>query len=100
MRPSTEVKVMSTATHLLCLLVGLAFAGVCCFLLYRDTAEPGPLHTTHIALFLGGAIFGILLALPRQVFPVVQRIVVIVTPFIPVIGGRRQGDPPASGGAP
>lgn len=101
MRASTEVKVISTATLVLCLVVGLAFATFCCYLLFLDVREPGELHTTHIALCLGGAVFGILFALPKQSVPLVQKIFVIFGPYIPVIGGRRAGDPPAppSGGA-
>lgn len=94
--PSVEDRALSAVTVVLCLLVGLVFAGACGYFLYLDMKEPGPPHSLHIALFLSGMLVGILIALPKQVFPIIQKIVVIVTPFVPVIGGRRIGDPPSS----
>lgn len=99
--PSVEDRALSALTVILCLIVGLVFSAACGFFLFLEMKEPGPPHTIHIALFLGGMLIGVLIALPKQVFPIIQKIIVIVSPYVPVIGGRRAGDPPCDpkGGA-
>ncbi len=56
--------------------------------------EHPPLVKPALYAFLGLGVLGALL-LPA-IFPLVQQIVVFVVPYIPFIGGRRAGDPPAS----
>lgn len=94
--PSVEDRALSAVTVILCLVVGLIFASACGYFLFLEMKEPGPPHTTHIVLFLGGMLIGVLIALPKQVFPIIQKIIVIVAPYVPVIGGRRAGDPSAT----
>lgn len=42
---------------------------------------------------VGVAILGALI-LP-SIFPTVQKIIVFIVPYLPLIGGKRAGDPPA-----
>ncbi len=32
------------------------------------------------------------------IFPIVKQTVILVVPYLPMVGGKRAGDPPASGG--
>lgn len=103
LRPSTEIKIERAGAVVVRLVVGLvmfAFGGVFDYLEYK---EPAPIHTTHLAIFTGIALLGILVAAGRFVFPVIQQVVVIAGQTnLPFIGGKRAGDPPAPppGGAP
>lgn len=94
-RASVELRALTTAEHLLCVLVGLAIAASGGYFELIEVKSP-PSHTVHIAIFAAWTIVGVLIALPKQVFPIVQQIFVIVGPYIP--GGRRATDPPK--GAP
>src|ERR1043165_6147548 len=61
--------------------------------LYYEMRSP-PTHTTHIAIFAGGVLLGLLVAFGRWfLFPVLVQTVYIIGPLIP--GGRRKYDPPA-----
>lgn len=60
--------------------------------------EHPPVVKPALYAFLGLGVLGALL-LP-SIFPIVQQIVVFVVPYIPLIGGRRQGDPPSPPAAP
>jgi hypothetical protein len=98
LRPSTEVKIERAGAVLARLIVGvlmIVFGGFFDFLEYK---EPPPTHTTHLAIFTGIALLGVLVAAGRFVFPVIQQVVVIAgqtnLPFIG--GGRRKDDPPPS----
>jgi len=55
-----------------------------------------PTHTTHIGIFSGGILLGLLVAFGRWfLFPVLTQTFVIIGPYLPKVGGRRAGDPPA-----
>lgn len=102
LRPSTELKIERAGLSLARFVTGLvliAFGGAFDWLEYK---EPPPVHTTHLAIFTGIALLGVLVAAGRFVFPVLQQVIVIAGPYIPRIGGNRAGDPPAppAGGAP
>ncbi len=78
-------------------LIGLAlFAGGGWFL-FLEMKSP-PTHTTHIVLFSSIAFIGALSIRPDPILMVIKQLVVIAGPYIPVIGGRRSGDPPAPKG--
>jgi uncharacterized membrane protein YjjB (DUF3815 family) len=67
-----------------------AFFGWC---LYYEMRSP-PTHTSHIVIFSGGVLLGLLVAFGRWfLFPVLVQTVYIIGPLIP--GGRRKYDPPA-----
>lgn len=76
------------------LIIGLALLLGGGFFLYLEMQSP-PTHNAHVFTFAGIALLGALIIRPDPIFAVVKQVVVIVTPFIPVIGGRRAGDPPA-----
>lgn len=72
-------------------LILLAFGG---YFLYQEMQHP-PTHTAHVFLFAGIAILGALVIRPDPLFAVIRQVFVLAGPYIPVIGGRRAGDPPA-----
>lgn len=92
-RPSAEMRALTTGEHALCLFVGLGLAASGGFFEFLEMKSP-PTHTGHIIAFGIWTLFGVAVALPKQVFPIVQQIFVIAGPYIPVIGGRRASDPP------
>lgn len=65
------------------------------YFLYLEMSSP-PAHNAHVFTFAGIALFGALIIRPDPIFAVVKQVFVIVGPYIPVIGGRRAGDPPAT----
>jgi hypothetical protein len=75
-------------------LVGLALFAFGAFFLFLEVRTP-PMHSGHVYLFAGIAILGALVIRPDPIFFALKQVVVIVGPYIPVIGGRRAGDPPA-----
>ena len=77
-------------------LVGLALFAFGAFFLYREMTTP-PTHNGHVYLFAGIAILGALVVRPDPIVTGLKQVIVIVGPYIPVIGGRRAGDPPAKG---
>ncbi len=89
-REQTPLWVQITALPIGGLIAG--FFGWC---LYYEMRTP-PTHTTHIAIFTAGVFTGLLVAFGRWfLFPVISQTLVIVAPYLPMIGGRRAGDPPA-----
>lgn len=91
-RPSTAAKIEHAGVTLLQLLVGFLFlAGGVALAGYAFTHEQ---HTVGF-VGIGAAVFGALI-LPG-LFTVVKPILVFVFPNgIPLIGGKRAGDPPAT----
>lgn len=75
-------------------IVGLALFAFGAWFLNTEMSTP-PTHTMHIMFFGGCAVIGLLVIRPDPIFAVVVKIVKIAGPYIPVIGGRRAGDPPA-----
>lgn len=75
-------------------LVGLALFAFGWFFLWMEQRTP-PVHSGHVYLFAGIAILGALVIRPDPIFAVIKQAVIIVGPYIPIIGGRRAGDPPA-----
>jgi hypothetical protein len=51
-------------------------------------------HVTHIAIWAGLCVLGVLVPFGRYVLPVVSQVVVIFGDYLP--GGRRRGDPPVA----
>ena len=49
-------------------------------------------------LFASIAFIGALVIRPDPIFAVIKQVIVIAGPYLPVIGGRRAGDPPAPPG--
>lgn len=78
--------------NLLHVVVGLFFMGGGAWMVYYAINHP-PLNK--VLLYGGGGttLFGALI-LPT-ILPVVKQIVVFIVPYIPLIGGKRAGDPPA-----
>lgn len=102
-RPTLEGKIVFDRWFALKLIAGACFVafGVTFLALeYRIAleAKQSP-HWTHIAGFGGAAVLGLCIPFWPIVFPVAQKIKVFIMPYIPVVGGRRAGDPPADGGA-
>jgi len=81
-------------------IVGLSLFAFGAWFDYLEMKTP-PAHTTHIVLFTAIAFVGALVIRPDPIFAVIKQVIIIAGPYIPMIGGRRAGDPPAgSGGAP
>ena len=80
--------------NLLTGLIGLALFLGGGYFLYLEMIAP-PAHNAHVFTFAGIAVLGALIIRPDPIFAVVKQVFVIVGPYIPVIGGRRAGDPPA-----
>lgn len=86
--PRMSVKVEAVADSVILKLVGLlTFAGSGYFL-FLEFKTP-PTHTSHIALFLGTALFGLALAFTKPVVNTAQSILVVIGPYIP---GHHAGD--------
>jgi hypothetical protein len=103
MRPSTEARIERAGAAFIRGIVGIALMVVGFSLDYLEYREPPPTHTTHLLLWTGLAVLGILL-LPTifdALFPRVQKVFILIFPNgLPLPGGRRQGDPPAGGKEP
>lgn len=55
-------------------------------------ANKQPPHLTHIAIWAGLCVLGVLVPLGRYVWPTVQQVSIFVGDYLP--GGRRRSDPP------
>lgn len=75
------------------MLVGLALVAVGVGVLVKELQVP-PVHTAHVYISTGLIFFGALLVVPSVVTGSIRDIIVYVGPYIPVLGGRRAGDPP------
>lgn len=93
LRPSTTAKIATVGATIMHIIVGLALMGLGVFVVVYQLMHPP--HSDKI--ILGGAALAILGALLMPtIFPVFKQIVVLVFPNgIPLLGGRRAGDPPA-----
>jgi hypothetical protein len=89
--------IVNGIAHVIAALVGCGIAGVGVMLLVTELRTP-PGHATHIYIAAGMMFFGALLIVPSAVTSGLRSVIVIVGPYIPVIGGRRAGDPPAPSG--
>lgn len=95
-RASVVIRIVErVGASLLQALVGLAFMGAGGY-----TAWYGLQHEQQTLVYvgLGVALLGAMV-LP-SIFPVFQRIIVFVAPYLPLVGGRRKDDPPAAPPAP
>lgn len=82
------------------LLVGLVIVGLGVFIVKTGMNET-PVHSPHVYVGIGVAIFGALLIEPDPVLDRIQKVVVILSPWLPT-WGRRSTDvaPPPPGVAP
>lgn len=94
-RSTVATLIVNGIAHLIAALVGLGIAGVGVLLLVTEIRTP-PFHVSHIYIAAGFIFFGALLIVPSAVTGGLKSVIVIVGPYIPVIGGRRSGDPPAN----
>lgn len=96
MRQSTEVRLERAGAVIVRLILGAILMVVGFGFDVAEYREPPPTHTTHLFLWTGVALLGVLIAAGRYVFPVIQQVVVIAGQTnLPFIGGRRSTDPPA-----
>lgn len=80
-------------------LLGLVFliAGLVVLLLALTAT---PISVTLVLIGVGVAVFGAILIPSSGAAPALQSIFVVISPYIPRIGGQRAGDPPAPPPAP
>jgi hypothetical protein len=79
-------------------IVGLLIAAASGFALWGLLQPTIPPHIPDrhlIYLFAGGVFFGALLIIPTIILTTLKSLSAIIGQYIPVIGGRRAGDPPA-----
>lgn len=95
LRATVKTMIVRGIAQLIAALVGLAIAAMGVLLLVTEIRTP-PFHATHIYIAAGFIFFGALLIVPSAVTSGLRSVVLIVGPYVPVIGGRRAGDPPAS----
>jgi hypothetical protein len=57
-------------------------------------------HILHMSIGAGFCFVGVLVPFGRYVFPPLKQLSVVVAPYVPVLGGRRAGDPAAPSDAP
>lgn len=95
-RPSTG-SVLNNFRALIGMLVGLALVAVGVGVLVKELQVP-PVHSAHVYIASGLIFFGALLIVPSVVTGSIRDIIVYVGPYIPVLGGRRAGDPPIQSG--
>jgi Na+/melibiose symporter-like transporter len=50
-------------------------------------------HTGHLILAAVVCVIGVVIAFAAYVIPPLKQLSVVVWPYVPVLGGRRQGDP-------
>lgn len=79
-------------------IVGIVLMLFGTYFLWEEMKTP-PAHNAHVFLFAGIAVIGALVIRPDPIFAVIRQVFVIAGPYLPVIGGRRAGDPPADKGA-
>lgn len=94
MRPSTEVQIKNVWTFAASLIVGVAMLAGGGFFLYLEMTS-GAVHNAHVFTFAGLAVLGALVISPGPIVSSVKQVIVVVGPYLPVIGGRRKEDPPA-----
>lgn len=75
-------------------IVGLVLMLFGTYFLWAEMKNP-PVHNAHVFLFAGVAVLGALVIRPDPIFAVIKQVFIIAGPYIPMIGGRRAGDPPA-----
>jgi hypothetical protein len=79
-------------------IVGLLIAAASGFALWSVMQPTIPPHIPDrhvIYLFAGGVFFGALLIIPTVIVTTLKSLLDVIGKYIPVIGGRRAGDPPA-----
>jgi hypothetical protein len=75
-------------------ILGLLVAAFSGFMLWHVMQDPTP--DRHLVyLFAGGIGFGMLLIIPTVIVGSLKSLMGVIGPYLPVIGGRRAGDPPA-----
>jgi len=78
--------------------VGLLIAAASGFALWSlmQPTIPPQLPDRHLVyLFAAGVFFGALLIIPTVIVTTLKSLMGVIGPYLPVIGGRRAGDPPA-----
>lgn len=83
--------------------VGLLIAAASGFALWSLLQPTVPPHIPDrhlIYLFAAGVFFGALLIIPTAILTTLKSLSGILGQYIPVIGGRRSGDPPPPDPAP
>ena len=78
--------------------IGLLIAAASGFELWNvmQPTVPASIPDRHLVyLFAGGVFFGALLIIPTVILTTLKSLSAILGQYIPVIGGRRSGDPPA-----
>lgn len=98
MRPSTELRIFSGLGWLLAALLGLGIAATGAVLIIGEVQSKS-YHAAHVYVGAGLVFFGALLIVPSAVTSGLQRIIVIIGPFLPTFG-RRISDVPAPPGVP
>jgi len=79
-------------------LAGIAFDAIDVYTAVANKQMP---HTIHLSIGLGVFVLGIVVAFGHFVLnPLYQLTVIIGNSSLPVIGGRRAGDPPAAQNSP
>lgn len=80
-------------------IVGLLIAAASGFALWtlmQPTIPPQVPDRHLVYLFAAGVFFGALLIIPTAILTTLKSLSAILGQYIPVIGGRRAGDPPAA----
>ena len=95
-RSSIATMAVNGLGHVLAALVGVAIAGTGVTVLMKEMSIP-PFHAVHVYVAAGLIFFGALLIIPTQVTSGLKQTILIIGPYLPVIGGRRAGDPPSEG---
>ena len=72
-----------------------AASGFAIWSLMQPTIPPTIPDRHEIYLFAAGVFFGALLIIPTAILTTLKSLSAILVQYIPVIGGRRAGDPPA-----
>lgn len=90
-RPSVTVRVENIANSVFTKLLGTAVFVVFGYFDYREVIAT-PQSTARMAIFAGLAVFGVALACTQPVVNTAKSILVVVGPYIPMVG-RRKDDP-------
>ena len=74
--------------------LGFLLTAASAFMLWHLMQSPTPdRHLVYLAA--GGVGFGMLLIIPTIIVGSLKSLMGVIGPYLPVIGGRRAGDPPA-----
>jgi hypothetical protein len=90
----TQRRAVSIWVQILNAIIGLILMAFGGYFLWMEMKTP-PTHSAHVYFFAAIAILGALVIRPDPLFAVIKQVFIIAGPYIPVIGGRRIGDPPA-----